>query len=790
MGQGQRHQEQGHTQAMLQTGEVQHLLALLDALLTREAPPVSMERTLAIISRCIDDFLVNMQHPVDRPAPPQDPAPTARPPKRPPESMNRNAPHQLPLQPRPSVAPHPQMNGAHRDAADHHVPRTGRLQNAQARLFHRSPDVRSPDGAPSTVASSQLPRLPTRQPPPPPMQSFSSLQRPIARKPLPRSPGSPTKKVPELDRPVQSNENGERGDRPSKATKHIFKPLEDYISVTFGRHESLNRSFSSLRPRPRPAPRSEDNLRRTQSAARTASPVAFEGYDTQIDAKTLLLGDVAENGLWWTREQRRADSPLDRLQLSLEDDQFSDLVNPKTPHVNWIAVNDWYRLVIRCGETWRERLEKIAPDKILDQAILLTRANEIEEALLEARLHVQRALLKSSEALLKRPGRPLKSASEVRFLLVLLANPLLYPSTSSAMLSQIATELDKVDEQASQGKVPSSTEGNTRASQKRSATGYWERGYAFGIIKRTLGILSNLSNDCHRALTSWLVRYNEDRFRSLVDLIQSFVTHRLNRSSARIQKATQSGNALVPNLSGTRADSSAQLHAALGLSGPAKNKAKDHISEPPAYSDDWQIKSAARVLALMFTANKTFRGERTVSCNEPESNPASISRGNIKHHAQLLSTSDFYNLRADLCNLVSDFETWQLSKTKFSFCQYPFFFSVGSKIRILEHDAQRQMSVKARDAFFNSILQNKDLQQYLHLRVRRECLVEDSLDAVSQTVAQGQGEIKKGLRVHFIGEEGIDAGGLRKEWFLLLVREIFDPDHGEFRGSVTRDLAA
>jgi hypothetical protein len=36
------------------------------------------------------------------------------------------------------------------------------------------------------------------------------------------------------------------------------------------------------------------------------------------------------------------------------------------------------------------------------------------------------------------------------------------------------------------------------------------------------------------------------------------------------------------------------------------------------------------------------------------------------------------------------------------------------------------------------------------------------------------------LRVTFEQEEAIDEGGVRKEWFQLLVREIFDPKYGMF----------
>ena len=77
----------------------------------------------------------------------------------------------------------------------------------------------------------------------------------------------------------------------------------------------------------------------------------------------------------------------------------------------------------------------------------------------------------------------------------------------------------------------------------------------------------------------------------------------------------------------------------------------------------------------------------------------------------------------------------------------------------MEYDARRQMEVKAREAFFSSILSRKAVSQYLVLKVRRDCLVDDSLRGVSEVVATGQEEIKKGLKIDFIGEEGVDAGG-------------------------------
>jgi E3 ubiquitin-protein ligase HECTD2 len=145
----------------------------------------------------------------------------------------------------------------------------------------------------------------------------------------------------------------------------------------------------------------------------------------------------------------------------------------------------------------------------------------------------------------------------------------------------------------------------------------------------------------------------------------------------------------------------------------------------------------------------------------------------------MVPISAFYNTLLDYSDLIADFDVWESKSGKFSFCQYPFLLSIWAKIRIMEHDTRRQMEVKAREAFFSSILTQRAVSQYLVLKVRRECLVEDSMRAVGESVGAGSEEIKKGLRIEFVGEEGVDAGGLRKEWFLLLVREVFDPHHGK-----------
>lgn len=620
-------------------------------------------------------------------------------------------------------------------------------------------------------ASESLPSRPARAPPVPPQLSVGdgAGARPHTARPLsPRSRPSPG---------LHPFEDPERGN------KAIFAPLEEYIVHHYGNFGSLNLSFVKRRRRPHATSRSQDEAGKKLGSPLAHTETPGQAPLSEMDAKTLLIGDIAENGLWWTRNSQnravagaahantRSDRPTER---------GTSLVTFRSPQISWLELAQWYNMVISVGRDWKYSIRAgsdDANDRVLSQ-LEEAEVSRIDAAMAEARFHVQRTLLKVTEGLLKRPGRPLKDSADVRFLLLILANPMLYPgaAASAPLREPAAKESLKVPS------VSTNVFGDTEINQSKPI-GPWEQGNAFGIVKRIFGLLANSTMESQRALVSWFSRYDEEHFRSLVNLQSFFVTHRLRRKRGR--KRSNSNNAamngLIPSLSGTSRDASAELHAALGLSGKKAAK-QEATNRYPAYSDDWQVKAAAKVMALLFAANKTFHGERspaTIAADAAMSRPGSLSRTHIKNHGQLMSTTDFYNTLVDTSDLILDFDTWEQTPSKFSFCQYPFFLSVGSKIKIMEHDAKRQMELKAREAFFKSIMRNADVHQHLLLKVRRDCLVDDSLKGISEVVAQGQEEIKKGLKVEFVNEEGIDAGGLRKEWFLLLIREIFDPMHGK-----------
>merc|ERR1711907_34774 len=66
---------------------------------------------------------------------------------------------------------------------------------------------------------------------------------------------------------------------------------------------------------------------------------------------------------------------------------------------------------------------------------------------------------------------------------------------------------------------------------------------------------------------------------------------------------------------------------------------------------------------------------------------------------------------------------------------------------------------------------------YLVLQVRREHLLEDLMEELAPRTREALGEP---LKVIFLGEEGVDEGGLRKELFQLVIEQIFDAQFGMF----------
>ncbi|CAM9581795.1 unnamed protein product [Chrysoparadoxa australica] len=112
------------------------------------------------------------------------------------------------------------------------------------------------------------------------------------------------------------------------------------------------------------------------------------------------------------------------------------------------------------------------------------------------------------------------------------------------------------------------------------------------------------------------------------------------------------------------------------------------------------------------------------------------------------------------------------------FCSYPFLLDVKVKRDLLRAEAQAGQRAAAEQAVSYDEMHNAFVFRPYHIiQVERENLLRHTLHQVAHTDPR---ELQKQLKVVFIGEEGVDEGGVRKEFFQLLISQLFDLDFGMF----------
>ncbi|KAH8927887.1 ubiquitin-protein ligase E3A [Atractiella rhizophila] len=152
---------------------------------------------------------------------------------------------------------------------------------------------------------------------------------------------------------------------------------------------------------------------------------------------------------------------------------------------------------------------------------------------------------------------------------------------------------------------------------------------------------------------------------------------------------------------------------------------------------------------------------------------------NLKRHR--VDVGAFYNVAIDLLGrtiMMEDFNLWLSHRPRqFTFCQYPFLLSMGLKQSLLNEESKALLQRNAQHALASTMYHGRLVMPVFLLRVRRDHVMQDS---INQIASASQLDLRKQLKVQFSGEEGIDAGGLKKEWFLIISRELFDPQFGMF----------
>ncbi|XP_009077375.1 PREDICTED: probable E3 ubiquitin-protein ligase HERC4 isoform X3 [Acanthisitta chloris] len=171
----------------------------------------------------------------------------------------------------------------------------------------------------------------------------------------------------------------------------------------------------------------------------------------------------------------------------------------------------------------------------------------------------------------------------------------------------------------------------------------------------------------------------------------------------------------------------------------------------------------------------------------------------VNERGQVIQYDRFYiHEIQDLIDIRNDYGNWfqqqvlgmdvnhgltELTDIPVTICTYPFVFDAQAKTTLLQTDAFIQMQMAVDQAHRQNLSSLflpvfESVNPCLILMVRRDNIVGDAVEVLRKTKNV---DYKKPLKVIFVGEEAVDAGGVRKEFFLLIMRELLDPKYGMFR---------
>jgi ribosomal protein L37AE/L43A len=678
--------------------------------------PISISSTRDILEKTVEDAVTQLVKVKDEQPPPS----TALNPRPTPTSRNSMFPLPLP----PFAAPPEQRRGSEGSLRPMMKP-TGQPQIQSNQTIRRQPpgtlDIDRVNVTPgSSNRLSPNPAMPPNHPPP--------------------SPRTPTMTSHEPSRGDSSNA-GHSGSRPgpdhsrprskTEATRDALAPLYKHLEEVMSQ-ASFNVSFSTVQRGHGTRSYSEGQKKGSVSEIRKP-PV--QGV-AQMDHKSLMIGDVTDVAFSLVNPSStysQAKTPSHQKS----ENSGPKLVDYASPHIDWKHHEKWWELLLSIGlsDTSREASEK-KPDA--------DKPTPLERSRTDLGYRIRLEVLRLIEQTLTDPFPVPTEPDDVRFLLILLACPLL--------------------QHPNKYPLPQSRRSRSTSHSNHSSTSIRNSGITRSL-SLILGHLANLNVQCHNYLINWFSRYSPDVFKTHVEILMGLISERLSRRR-------------VKNPSPRRMASSSTYNGA-----PISQIFDENLNwdlKERADSIDWQLEAACKVLSLFARANDSFQ-VRSMSVKE------SISKIHRRRAVvkQLLPTEHFYSQVLDSGHRfdpVEDFKAWDTKTPGMQLCQFPFLLPLATKIRMLEYDSKHKMASRARRELLDALFHNMDTERFFHLNVRRDCIIEDSLQRISEAIYSSEEEAKKELKVRFEGEEGVDAGGLRKEWFLLLVEQLFDPDVGTYLG--------
>jgi len=238
------------------------------------------------------------------------------------------------------------------------------------------------------------------------------------------------------------------------------------------------------------------------------------------------------------------------------------------------------------------------------------------------------------------------------------------------------------------------------------------------------------------------------------------------------------------------------LEAQAETSGAASLESTMEMSKRDGLSR--HIRNAFRLLDICWGANE-FRRQRRENWRTRRKAQMMRRQGEtFDDEATLaLPVAQFHNDAINECELILKHDLKQVLEMQyrglyfstieenrrhdFGIAEFPFVLTPVSKVRMLSIESLLMQREEVRNAMTLAVMMrgSANSSPWLVIKVRRSAVIQDALQqiAIHGTPAS---QLKKPIKVVFDGEEGVDEGGVQKEFFQLLVEELYNEDFGMF----------
>lgn len=288
----------------------------------------------------------------------------------------------------------------------------------------------------------------------------------------------------------------------------------------------------------------------------------------------------------------------------------------------------------------------------------------------------------------------------------------------------------------------------------------------FEVLKKLLAVVRQVHADsgAREIMISWFAAMPVDVLERYLAQLQQFLVVSLLMAQAQVESGSINSLEAVMEIA-KKGDLARHTRSALRLM-DIYCRANEHRIDT---AHDWRTRWKAKKLREAGQALEGDVGQSlpaTQFHNDAINECETLLKHDLKEVLEMQHQGKYFG------NTEDD------QRNDFGVMEFPFVLTPVSKVRMLNIESLLMQREEVRTAMAWQILRGRTATNpFLVLKVRRSAVIQDALQ---QLASYGSQQFKKPLKIVFDGEEGVDEGGVQKEFFQLLIEELYNEDFGMF----------